>query len=86
MRRYAHLRDEANLDGCEVLKLPVGVLDDVLRLRPIRGGVDADLVVLICREQLGAVQRVEISCGGGGTSTSPSKCHADLLGLELTSL
>lgn len=38
------------------------MLDDMLRLRPIRGRVDTDLVVLICGEQLGAVRRVEIGC------------------------
>lgn len=55
-----------NLDGREVLKLPVRMLDDVLRLGPIRGGVDPDLVVLVCGEQLGAVHRVEVRCGGAG--------------------
>lgn len=55
-------REELNLDGREMLKLSVWMLDDMLRLRPIRRGVDPDLVVLICGEQLGAVQRVEIGC------------------------
>lgn len=45
-----------------MLKLPVRMLDDVLRLRPIRGRVDPDLVVLICSEQLGAVRWIEIGC------------------------
>ena len=55
-------REETNLDGCEMLKPSVWMLDDVLRLRPIRGRVDADLIVLICGEQLGAVQWVEVGC------------------------
>lgn len=42
------LRYTTDLDGCEMLKLPVRMLDDVLRTRPVRGRVDADLIVLIC--------------------------------------
>ena len=45
-----------------MLKLSVWMLDDMLRLRPIGGRVNADLVVLICGEQLGAVQWIEIGC------------------------
>lgn len=45
-----------------MLELSVWMLDDMLRLRPIRRRVDPDLVVLIGGEQLGAVQRVEIGC------------------------
>lgn len=44
-----------------MLKLSVWMLDDVLRRRPIRGGVHSELVVLICGEQLRAVW-VEIGC------------------------
>lgn len=52
--------DKTNFDGCEVLKLSVWVLDDLLRLGPVTGSVNTDLVELICGEQLGAVRRIEI--------------------------
>ena len=48
-----------------MLELSVWMLDDMLRFRPVGGGVDADLVILICGEQLGAVQWVEIGCEDG---------------------
>lgn len=54
-----------------MLKLSVWMLDDMLRLRPIGGRVDPDLVVLICGEQLGAVQWVEIGCE---QMTGPALC------------
>lgn len=45
-----------------MLKLSVRMLDNVLRLGPVRGRVHPDLVVLVCGEQFGAVQRVEVGC------------------------
>lgn len=55
-----------------MLKLSVRMLDDVLRLGPIRGGVDPDLVVLVCGEQFGAVYRVEVGCDGAGDAVKAS--------------
>ena len=41
-----------HFDGCEMLKLPVWVLDDMLWSGPIRGAEDPDLVSLVSGEQL----------------------------------
>lgn len=45
-----------------MLKVSVRMPDNVLGLGPVRGRVDPDLVVLVCGEQFGAVQRVEVGC------------------------
>lgn len=56
-----------------MLKLSVRMLDNVLRLGPVRGRVDPDLVILVCGEQLGAVQRVEVGCDGGDKAETLSR-------------
>lgn len=59
------------------------MLDDVLRLGPIRGRVDPDLVVLVCGEQLGAVHRVEVGCDGAGdAAVNGWRIHSAVLALR----
>lgn len=50
----------SHLDGRDVLKVPVRMLNNDLRLRPIRRGVDSYLIKLVCGEEFGAVRGVEI--------------------------
>lgn len=69
-----------------MLELSVRMLDDMLRLRPVGGRVDADLVILIRGEQLGAVQWVEIGCEDGTLRTMSNlnaKAHSILTQSEV---